>query len=506
MTRHDTTRHDITLHYHTYLHCIALHYITSHYIALHYTTLHRITLHYIALHCITLHYHTYLHYMTWHDMTLHYITLPYILTLHYITLHYITLHYITLHYTTLQYITLHYNTLHYIHYITLHCVTLHYIAIHTYITLHYITLYSIALHCIALHYITLRYVTLHYITLYMMPYLIIWGIYISWYIRALDTNPGRCWRATVLQLSWTLASTPCKKLQVGWVKVMVPEWTSDELNDLSIWIYLELFTSAAFWVCVLSHGFPLSSILAPAHLWIIQARNSEHHADKPSVPRMNQLVLISTWKSSFCEFKRNEFSGTNRAPSSAQNDWSIGWDQDLFNRLAVADLVQEWNGMNAQSLQRSSNMSNWAIPSLTCIKIQDLPPAFYRAWHLAYSEMGLSHEGQDISNNVCLIRLIGKLWRRDMFKQTTNLQVTIAFNALVRHHGLLWALWSFQRIVSMGTCEDHLVTWGLHTAKCPFSDETAQPFDSFLFLAWYWWLVMQCHTASKTSDGAWLKE
>jgi hypothetical protein len=25
-------------------------------------------------------------------------------------------------------------------------------------------------------------------------------------------------------------------------------------------------------------------------------------------------------------------------------------------------------------------------------------------------------------------------------------------------------------------------------------------------LAWYWWLVMQCHTASKTSDGAWLKE
>jgi hypothetical protein len=73
-----------------------------------------------------------------------------------------------------------------------------------------------------------------------------------------------------------------------------------------------------------------------------------------------------------------------------------------------------------------------------------------------------------------------------MFKQTTNLQVTIAFNALVRHHGLLWAIWSFQQIVSMGTCEDHLVTWGLHTAKCPFSDETAQPFDSFLFLAWYW--------------------
>ena len=152
-----------------------------------------------------------------HCIALHYIKLHYITYLHYIALHYITLHYITLHYIALYYITLPYI-----------------------LTLHYITL-----HCIALHCITLHYVTLHYITLYMMPYLILCGIYISWYIRALDTNPGRCWRATVLQLSWTLASTPCKKLQVGWVKVMVPEWTSDELNDLSIWIYLELFTSAA---------------------------------------------------------------------------------------------------------------------------------------------------------------------------------------------------------------------------------------------------------------------
>ena len=148
---------------------------------------------------------------------------------------------------------------------------------------------------------TWHYISLHYIN--MMPYLIIWGIYISWYIRALDTNPGRCWRATLLQLSWTLASTPGKKRQLGWVKVMVPEWTSDELSLTKSWsIYLDL--SGSIWSCLplqlfgfafLAHGFPLSWILAPAHLWIIQARNSEHHADKPSVPRMNQLVTNLSW-------------------------------------------------------------------------------------------------------------------------------------------------------------------------------------------------------------------
>ena len=471
----------MTLHYHTIHTCIALHCITLHYITSHYITLHYITLHYITLHYITLHY---IHYITLHYITLHYITL------HYITSHHITSHtYITLHYIALHCITLHYTTL---HYITLRYITLHY---HTY--LHYITLHCIALHCITLLYITLHYITLHYIWCHIWFY----GEYTyhdtsEHWIRIQGDVGGRLccnWAGHWLQ---HLA----KNFRWGGSKSWYP---SEHPMNWMIYLSGSIWSCLPLQLCVLSHGFPLSSILAPAHLWIIQARNSEHHADKPSVPRMNQLVPISTWKSSFCEFKRNEFSGTNRAPSSAQNDWSIGWDQDLFNRLAVTDLVQEWM---PNLCKEYVNMSNWAIPSLTCIKIQDLPPAFYRAWHLAYSEMGLSHEGQDISNNVCLIRLIGKLWRRDMCKQTTNLQVTIAFNALVRHHGLLWALWSFQRIVSMGTCEDHLVTWGLHTAKCPFSDETAQPFDSFLFLAWHWWLVMQCHTASKTSDGAWLKE
>lgn len=140
--------------------------------------------------------------------------------------------------------------------------------------------------------------------------------------------------------------------------------------------------------------------------------------------------------SSFCDFKRNGtiLRCSDRAPSGAQNDGSIGWDQDLFNGLAVTDLVQDVERSIGCpiSAKRSSNQcpmnvqlgNPWQSPasrasrSRTCRQLSK--NSLTSSGNLAYSEMGLSHEGQDISNNVCLIRLIGKLWRRDMFKTCSN--------------------------------------------------------------------------------------